>query len=86
MGQTLYSGMTMPYADYPVMTPNEQGVSDLTKCLSCDSVTAPTVLSPSLKKQEVSWTPGLPLLQLLLNSLEFCVIQVVNENSVTVRK
>lgn len=47
LGGPDYSGMTMPYADDPMMTPNEQGVSDLTKCLSCDSVTAPTVLSPS---------------------------------------
>lgn len=51
LGGPDYSGMTMPYADDPMMTPNEQGVSDLTKCLSCDSVTAPTVLSPSCERQ-----------------------------------
>lgn len=58
----------MPYADDPMMTPNGQGVSNLTKCLSCDSVTAPTVLSPSSERQEVCWTPGLPWLQTLHSS------------------
>lgn len=56
----------MPYADDPMMTPNGQGVSDLTKCLS---VTAPTVVSPSSERQEVSWTPGLPWLQTLHSSI-----------------
>lgn len=69
VGQALCSGMPMPYADDPMMTHNEQGVSDLTKCLFCDSVTAPTVLSPFFERQDVSWTPRLPLSQ-LLNSLD----------------